>query len=231
MIDQFIPEHHIQKYILGILMHNEYARFRDMRPPKVDTNLYSYHLKLLQKRHMVQKTERGYCLDRMGLLYVDRVSLKSLNIRTQPKIITMIVLQNSDGDVLLQKRTKQPYINTWTLPYGKLHIDDPSILCAAQREASEKLGADKLPMRHAGDCYIRTRQDGEILAATLAHIFYCETDTIAPRDKLIWARPHKLDDYNLAPAVKEIVARTFFRDPYFFEEFSVDYCADDSCCF
>ncbi len=223
MIDQFIPEHHIQKHILGVLMHNKYARFRDMRPPKVDTNLYTYHLNLLKKRGFVTKTDQGYCLDTAGLLYVDRVSLASLKVRTQPKIITMIVVQNADGDVLLQKRTKQPYIDTWTLPYGKLHIDDKSILDAAQREASEKLGADNLSMTHAGDCYIRTRQNGDILATTLAHVFYCETDDIALHEGLIWARPHKLAGYNLAPAVEQIVARTFFRDPYFFEEFEEGY--------
>ena len=123
MIDQFIPEHHIQKHILGVLMHMKYARFRDMRPPKVDTNLYTYHLNILKKRGFIIKTDDGYCLGREGLSYVDRVSIKSLKIRTQPKIITMIVVQNANGDVLLQRRTKQPHIDTWTLPYGKLHID------------------------------------------------------------------------------------------------------------
>lgn len=222
MVDQFIPEHHIQKHIIGVLMHQQYARFRDMRPPRVDTNLYSYHLKLLQKRQMVQKTDAGYCLDKAGLLYVDRVSLKSLNVRTQPKIITMIVLQNADGDVLLQKRTKQPYIDTWTLPYGKLHIDDPSVQAAVQREAREKLGIDRLEAQHAGDCYIRIWQGGELLSTTLAHVFYTETDTITPSDELMWVRPHRLGQYRLAPAVEQIVARTFFRDPFFFEEFVVE---------
>jgi len=135
MIDQFIPEHHIQKHILGVLMHMKYARFRDMRPPKVDTNLYTYHLNILKKRGFVIKTDDGYCLGREGLSYVDRVSIKSLKVRTQPKIITMIVVQNANGDVLLQRRTKQPHIDTLTLPYGKLHIDDESVLAAAQREA------------------------------------------------------------------------------------------------
>ena len=55
MIDQVIIEHHIQKHILSVLMHTKFARFRDMRPPKVDTNLYSYHLKLLIKSGFVQK--------------------------------------------------------------------------------------------------------------------------------------------------------------------------------
>ncbi|MDO4774072.1 MAG: NUDIX hydrolase [Candidatus Saccharibacteria bacterium] len=220
MVEQYIPNHYIQKYILSILTHQQYARFRDMRPPKVDTNLYSYHLKLLQKRCMIQKTDGGYTLDKAGMLYIDRVSAALLNIRTQPKIITMIMVQNTDGDVLLQKRTKQPYINSWTLPYGKLHIDDASVQAAARREAYEKLGAHDLAMRHMGDCYIRVQQGGELLTTTLAHVFYAETNDIVLTDGLIWVRPHKLGEYQLAPAVEQVVARTLFRDPFFFEEFT-----------
>ena len=111
---QHIISHHIQKYIIEVLIHQQYARFRDLRPPKIDTNLYSYHLKILQKQGLVTKTDEGYTLTPEGLIYVDRVSLKKLNIRTQPKIVSMLVVQNSNGDVLLLRRSKQPYINTWT---------------------------------------------------------------------------------------------------------------------
>ncbi|MDO4780991.1 MAG: NUDIX hydrolase [Candidatus Saccharibacteria bacterium] len=222
MIEQHIPDHYIQKYILNVLTYRQYARFRDMRPPKFDTNLYSYHLRVLQKRGMIQKTDDGYALDKAGLLYVDRVSAKSLNIRNQPKIITMIVVQNTRGYVLLQKRTKQPYINTWTLPYGKLHIDDVSAQVAAQREAYGKLGVEGLVMGHAGDCYIRVRQAGELLTTTLAHVFCAETDDIVSTDEIVWVRPQDIVDYHLAPAVEQVVARTLFRGPFFFEEFTED---------
>ena len=131
----------------------------------------------------------------------------------------MIVFQNTNGDVLLQRRTKQQHVDTWTLPYGKLHIDDESVSAAAQREAREKLAVDKLPLTHAGDCYIRVLVEGEILSSTLAHVFYSETNDIVPGEEFVWARPHQLADYDLAPAVEQIVARTFFRDPFFFEEF------------
>lgn len=212
--------HHIQKHILSVLQRQKFARFRDLRPPRVDTNLYSYHLKLLQKNDMVQKTDGGYQLGARGLTYIDRVSSEKFTIRTQPKIITMLVLQNSDGDVLLQRRDKQPYIDTWTLPYGKLHIDDTSINVAAQREALEKLDLHDPSITHAGDCYIRVTSGGEIISTTLAHVFYGETNDIEMNDRLIWARPHKLETYDLAPAVEQIVTRTFFRDPYFFEEYT-----------
>lgn len=212
--------HHIQKHIIGILVYQKYARFRDLRPPKVDTNLYSYHLKIMQKDGWIEKTADGYTLSQQGLSYVDRVSLKKLNVRSQPKIVSMLVVQNSDGDVLLLHRTKQPYIDTWTLPYGKTHIDDGSILDGAKREWREKLG-DTPPenMVHAGDCYIRVCRHDEVISSTLVHVFYAESDTVTLNPNLQWVRPHKLSQYDLAPAVEQIVARTFFRDAYFFEEF------------
>jgi ADP-ribose pyrophosphatase YjhB (NUDIX family) len=219
MLEQPAIEHHIQKYIIGILYHRRTARFRDLRPPRTDTNLFSYHLKLLIKAGVIEKRDGGYTLGRAGLLYVDRVSESKMVVRKQPKIVSMLVVQNGEGDILLQRRTKQPYIDCWTLPYGKLHIDDLTIREAAQREALEKLGIKDARPVHAGDCYIRVFDDGEILTSTLAHIFRYDTDTVVPSETLRWVRPHRLQELELAPAVEKIVARTFFKDPYFFEEF------------
>lgn len=212
--------HHIQKYILEVLHYQRLGRFRDLRKPGVDTNLFSYHLKLLLKNGLIKKIDGGYTLDAKGLVYVDRISAQTLKIRTQPKIVSMLVIQNSNGDVLLQKRTKQPHIDTWTLPYGKLHIDDSSITAAASREASEKLNLSSTP-QHVGDCYIRVCDGEMVLSSTLVHVFRYETDDIDETESITWARPHKLSHYELAPAVEDIVARTFFRDPYFFEEYVV----------
>ena len=223
MIEQDQIKHHIQKHILGVLLHQKCTRFRDLRPPRVDTNLFTYHLKLLQKSGFVQKTDEGYTLGPRGLEYVDRVNENKLFVRTQPKIVTMLVIQNSNGDVLLQRRLKQPYIDTWTLPYGKLHIEDTSLRDAAIREAHEKLGVENAPVEHAGDCYIYVKNAGEVLSSTLVHVFRFESDAIAESDTVIWARPHKLGQYDLAPAVEQIVARTFFRDPFYFEEFPVEW--------
>ena len=58
-----------------------------------------------------------------------------------------------------------------------------------------------------------------VIFVSLAHVFYGETDEVVAGRELVWARPHRLADYDLAPAVEQIVARTFFHDPFFFEEF------------
>ena len=220
MFEQKPLQHHIQKFIIGVLIHKKYARFRDLRPPKTDTNLFSYHLKVLMKEKWVEKAEVGYTLSKNGLAYVDRVSLEKLNIRSQPKIISMLLIQNSEGDVLVQRRSKQPYIDTWTLPYGKTHIDDASIEVGARREALEKLNYSPDILRHAGDAYIRVETDGELLSTTLAHIFRFEADDIAETDSLQWVQPLKLPRLQLAPAVEDIVSRSFFGDDHFFAEFT-----------
>ncbi|MDB5162083.1 MAG: hypothetical protein JWM52_591 [Candidatus Saccharibacteria bacterium] len=209
--------------MIDVLMFHEVVRFRDLRPPKTDTNLFSYHLKSLMKAGIIKKTEGGYTLTNIGLSYVDRVSTEKKAIRKQPKIITMLLIQNSEGDVLLQRRDKQPYINAWTLPYGKLHIDDGNLMSAAIRETKEKLGIEDQPMKHVGDCYIRVKAEGGVLSATLAHVFKFNRDDITPSNDIMWARPHKLSQYRLAPAVEAIVARGFFNDPFFFEEFESDW--------
>jgi ADP-ribose pyrophosphatase YjhB (NUDIX family) len=227
MIEQSIITHHIQKHIIDVLMFQEVARFRDLRPPKVDTNLFSYHLKLLIKNDIVKKTTTGYTLSTNGLAYVDRVSVVSKTVRTQPKIITMLVVQNSEGDVLLWRRKRQPYINAWTLPYGKLHTEDESIEAAVKRELSEKLMLTDQAVRHVGDCYIHVNTEGQLLSTTLAHVFRFERDDVAIHENLIWVKPHRLLEYKLAPVVEQIIARSFFNDPHFFEEFYEDWNSDN----
>lgn len=247
MFEQEQLSHHIQKHIVGYLMSHEFARFRDLRPTKVDTNLFSYHLKLLQKSGFVTKEEDGYTLSRKGLIYVDRVSIDKMRLRTQPKIITMLLVQDGYGKVLLQQRTKQPYINTWTLPYGKLHIDDESVETAARREANEKLNFDPHKLRHVGDCYIVVSHqtyeapavhhggdlaDGDVIgisrkvahtieSRTLVHLVRFETDAISASDQLRWVDPWDLSSQKLAPAVEQIITRAFFNDDFFFEQFTV----------
>lgn len=221
MISKTEVKHKIQENILSYLLHQKIARFSDMRPSRIDTNLYSYHLTQLVKNGFVKKVDDGYTLDIAGLIYCDSLGTDRKSTSRQPKIVTMFVIQNSNGDLLLQRRTKQPYIDMWTLPNGKMHINDMTLIEAAKREAVEKINVLDQEMQHVGDSYVRVLCDGEVVTMTLAHIFTFNRDDVETNINTIWARPHKLHAMELAPGVSEIVARTFFRDPFFFEEFDV----------
>jgi adenine-specific DNA glycosylase len=210
-----VINHKIQKYILSILIQQSSARFRDMRPPRTDTNLYSYHLTKLIKNGFVKKVDGNYTLDIAGLAYASQQT----GSFEQSDNEILFVIQNSDGDILLQRRTIQPYIDSWALPSGGIYSVDLSLTKAAQQEASDLLGLAHQPMTHSGDCYIRVSHDDFVVAMTLAHVFTFNRDNIATNDNLQWMRPHKLSQYSLAPGTEQIVSRTFFRDPFFFEEF------------
>jgi ADP-ribose pyrophosphatase YjhB (NUDIX family) len=223
MTESVEVRHNIQKHILGVLLRQKMARFSEMRPPRTDSNLYSYHLTQLLKAKLVKKFAGGYTLDTLGLIYVDRLNADKMFVRQQPKIVTMFVIQNTEGDVLLQQRGKQPYIDKWTLPNGKVHITDSSVPLAARREAYEKLKMFVDDLTHAGDCYIRVNYGDTTMTVTLAHIFTFNSDEIEVNDRLKWMQPHKLHTLELAPGIEEIIARTFFRDPFFFEEYAYEW--------
>lgn len=223
MLDNPTISHHIQIHIISVLLRQKTARFRDMRPPKVDSNLYSYHLRSLLKNDYVVKNTNGYQLGRKGLINIDRISEESMKPRFQPKVITMFLIQDNGGNVLLQKRTKQPFIDTWTLPNGKVHIDDQSIAEAASREVKEKIGLDNQNPIHAGDAYVRVFDSAGLLTSTLVHIFKFNNDEIIPSDNLKWIKPYKLAEEDLAPGVQAVATRTFLGGPFFFEEFEATF--------
>lgn len=227
MIEQTEVKHHVQKHILSVLLHQRVARFRDMRAPRVDTNLYSYHLTQLVKSGFVTKTEGGYTLDTKGLVYVDRLNAEKLFVRPQPKIVTMLVIQNGYGDLLLYKKWRQPFIDKWTVPFGKIHNDDQSIAAAAERELHEKVGDITTKLRHAGDCYIRTTQKADVVTSMLAHVFYGTADNFALAEHLHWVKLRDLGHYDMAPAISDVIARTLFQDPFYFEEFESDITKQD----
>jgi 8-oxo-dGTP pyrophosphatase MutT (NUDIX family) len=205
-------------------MYAKRARFSDMRPARVDSNVYSYHLRVLQKDGLVEKTPKGYRLTPAGLLYVDKVSMENLEPRLQPKIITMIVAQNEQNEVLLVPKTKQPFIDALMVPFGKLHLDDATLLEAAQRELREKVKVTGASLRHVGDCYIRAHINGGLVWNVLAHVFV--TKLAADQVGLANAVWHDVllgDVSDYIPAAQQVITKALTAQSFFFEEFNVDW--------
>jgi ADP-ribose pyrophosphatase YjhB (NUDIX family) len=216
--------HYIQKHILKTLMYTKWARFRDMRPPRVDSNAYSYHLRALQKDGLVEKTDNGYWLTPAGLSYVDKVSLEKFEPRIQPKLTNMLVIQNEKDQVLLIQKSKQPFINTWMLPYGKVHLDDESFYAAAVREADEKLQIQPEGLEHKGSCYIRAHIKGTLISSLLANIFATRIKGNVELGKHAqWFERAELDDLKLAPATTLVIDKVLSSKGLFFEQYNTDW--------
>ena len=212
-------KHRIQIQIIDYLVFHEVARFAELRPKGVDTNLCTYHLGKLVSKGIIDKQINGYSLTLAGMAFAENRKSVVMNGSLHSKITVFFLMQNSEGDVLLERRTKQPFMNCWTLPFGEIDSKDESVLDAGRREFKKKFSTETAGIVHAGICYIRVKNEQGVQLTTLAHVFRHNSDNILQTDTLSWARPHKLDQYRLAPGTEPVIARGFFNDPFFFEEF------------
>ena len=210
MSDTFYIKHPIDVRIMAVLSRREFARFVDLKDKKTDTNLLTYHLKKLQTHSYIQKTKTGYTLAQNGIAYIENLTK---NVHT-PHVRVMILIQNSEGDVLLVKRPMQPYINTWTLPFRDLDVGDRSLAIAAAR-----IGVGAPPLRHVGDAYIRTVSGSDIVSSTLVHVMRGESDSFTIDGEHQWVQPYRLVNERLTPGIEQFITRSFFGDTFFFEEY------------
>ncbi|MDB5187199.1 MAG: Hydrolase [Candidatus Saccharibacteria bacterium] len=219
--------HHIQHYILIKLSTTKWARFSEMRPPKVDSNAYSYHLTLLQKQQLVEKhVEKGYRLSPKGLAHVDRMSSSELHVRIQPKIISMCLLYDEQDNVALLAKSKQPFISAWVFPHGKMHIEDGSARSAMVREINERVAiSENDTLRHAADVYIHASINGQLVSSILAHVFTMRvTRSDIERQDIKWTTKHDWADLQLAPGVQEIYELIEANKGSFaYAEYSIDW--------
>ena len=219
--------HHIQHYILTILSVTKWARFSDMRPPKVDSNAYSYHLKLLQRQKLIEKhSDKGYRLSPLGLAMVDRMSTTELQLRVQPKIITMCLLYNEDDKILLLAKSKQPFVGAWTFVSGKLHLEDRGARAAMIRELKERVDvAPNASLAHAADVYISAAINGQFVSTVLAHVFTMRiAASEVARTDVLWTDSVDRQALQLAPGVKE-VCELIEQHPgeFVFDEYYIDW--------
>ncbi|GEM_PF-1191198 len=162
--------HNIQYSILTLLLTHEIRRFSELKPKHVESNLFQYHLKHLIKERYVEKVTGGYTLSTYGLYYADRHSSSLKTERPQPKIISVIVISNDVGQVLVLPKLKQPFINTYHLPAGKIH-EGESATEAAARELTEKTGLVDVDLHYQATVHSSIRYGDSTISEYYGTVF------------------------------------------------------------
>ena len=215
--------HHIQKSILKYLTKQQTARYSQMRPPKVDSNLYAYHLKSLLKTGFIIKNNKDYSLSPSGLNYVETVSLDKFQIHSQPKITTRILLKNHHNQFLLTKRNKQPLIGMWGFISGKIQDIDNRIIDSAQREIYEKTNLNIKNIDHIGDYYAKILSENEVISNTLSHVFTVQipkqiSAIIPTSESQNWFSYEEMVALSTMPDTLDLVYLSSHSDGKFFAE-------------
>lgn len=208
----------IQEYIIEHLYIHGATRFRDLRPPKVDTNLLSYHVTKLVKNNYIKKVDETYELAGLGWQYIDRVK-RHPAAKEQPDIISLFIVQNEDGDILLTPSPKSG-VDAWTIPATIVDIDSQSLTESAADYARQFFTFLDTSLRHVGDCYLRITMDDVNISHNLIHVFRVEVQSGSFSKDSKWVGLYSLPKYSLDPGIEAIISRSFFGDAFFFEEFN-----------
>lgn len=199
--------HYIQKdIILSLAMHSP-QRFSQLQPPHLPNNTFSYHLKRLLDGGYVTSSAEGYVATRKALKTLQYSSEQIKHLLT-PTVITIIYVTNEQGQVLIQKRTKRPFVDYYGLPSGLVHTGE-TLHQAASRELQEKTGITATsPIVCAGvvDFQYLEQESQDIFVHAIAFVYTYRLKgkppaTIATSDTLSWSN---LTEEKILPEVEKV---------------------------
>lgn len=198
--------HYIQKYILDKLICANFLRNRDMRPPHTESNLYQYHLKRLIDSGYIQKSTPGYTLSSKGLQYADKHSSDLKSQRPQPKLVTILILENGNGEVLLVERKKQPFIGMYNLPSGKIH-EGESLLEAGRRELFEKTEiTDEIELIPSGTVHLTISDGPDVISESYGFILRGRAQNSLTVGTFV--SDFSVPEIDIMPGVSDIISST-----------------------
>lgn len=162
--------HHIQRDIVKKLISVPSARYTELRPKNIESNLFMYHLQQLIRSGFVEKINSGYALTAQGKHFADRASLSSLKLRVQPKIITIITIKRADGKWLLLERLHQPFIGSVGFPSGKVHYGE-KLAESAARELKEKANIESIKLTQRGTFIMLFSNEDAVANHIIGYVF------------------------------------------------------------
>jgi hypothetical protein len=217
--------HYIQSYILDKLTIAKTLRNKDMRPPKVESNLYQYHLLQLQKDGYVKKVSNGYTLANKGLAYAGRHSATLKKERPQPQVITVLFVRNLDGDIFIRVKKRQPFIGMKGLIIGKVHLGE-TIEAAVKREFCERASTnlDGVIFEPFGSVHVVITQDECVISDYIGQLVTC----LVPDSRQLlegeFMNYGTIDSMVLSPGVRELIEA--YKKKAVFTEIHTEYVAE-----
>jgi len=217
--------HFIKRHIMSSLTFKKWCKFSEMRPDKVDSNLYNYHLRSLIKDGWIEKVEsKGYRLTPRGLRFADLVSPKTFQTQLQAKTIIMMLIKNPKGEVMLWKRKKQPFIDSWTLPNGKTHYEDPSLAVSVERDCDKFFGDKPTSYKHIGVVEVNAKVKDKVISHIIAQLYSVEINPDSPvPEQTQWFNMDDIKKLRLAPAVEDILKIDSASTALTYHHFEVDW--------
>lgn len=166
-------EHHLQRKILHALVLQEKARFADIRPEGVDSNIFTYHLKQLIREKLVTKDEQGfYELTSLGRVAGINVTLSKKEMLEQAHSVLLMALKTKEG-WLLRRRLAHPMFRKVGFVHAEPIASEPAIKTATDT-FKERTGLTA-EFKPSGSGYVRLFK-GDCLESFVHYELYCASE-------------------------------------------------------
>ena len=165
--------HEAQTIILRELLFLPSARFAQLqKATTLESDHVKFHIARLVELGYVVKNDHVYSLTPTGKEYANKLDTDVNRIERQPKSAIILVIENNEGQLLVQERLKHPYFGFWGFAGGKIRWGE-TILEAAGRELMEETGL-KATLMYRGVYHELTNshETQEVLEDKIFHVVY-----------------------------------------------------------
>lgn len=199
--------HWIQKHILLILSTTKAARFSQLRPGGIESNLFMFHLNKLLKEELIVKSNGEYSLSSKGKLLAERNTLDKSDIHSEPRTFLLLAIQNPKGEYLLYRRAVYPALNKIGFPLCE--VSSSRSLEKISQDGIKQLCNQTGSVKYRGTARVRLIAQKSLVSHTIELLYSTKLakplTPIASRVGVyFWAKPNELPKNELIRGFWEI---------------------------
>jgi len=169
-------ENKVEAEILRKFMYNDKLRYNDIWDKEMCSGShFDYFLKKIIEMGLIKKDNNNYYrLTNVGLNYLTSLEGKETREKKKPVPCAFVIVKRDDK-VLLNVRTKQPFLGYLNIPGGKIEIGKTAYE-QAEQELEEETGlvAKKLRLSCVSEKISKDRETNEVIYHIIGYFFVCE---------------------------------------------------------
>lgn len=157
--------HHIQNDIIHHLVRERTASFSELKPDRMESNAFNYHIKSLLREGFVCKSDDGsYTLTRLGMRLGLNSHLTAKQRLSLAHPVFLIMPIDNDGKILVRRRTAHPMYGYLGFIHGEPEHDE--LLDKSAAKAMDRYANLECDYEIKGSGYARFLSGGELESFT-----------------------------------------------------------------
>lgn len=212
--------HHIQRDILYKLVTSPSAKFGELRPKNIDSNIFTYHLhQLITQKLVLKRPDGSYGLTAAGKAVGTTLDFSAQELLEQAHSVLLIVARNDKGEWLLRRRLAHPVYGKLGFVHSEPHAHE-TLEQSANRGLKNRTGltADYQPI---GAGYVKIYKDDALESFT--HFTALEASNFKGKflEKVgngqnLWLAEPDFNSPDMIPSMADIVQQINSDQVFFF---------------